>query len=154
MREKQEAINDENIFLDIIRQVQLPVVQMMVRTRSKEEAIQGKTYQELSLTQHLPNHKKLQPSVTDATRTMATFMYYALHKQLTGKARSQQACSEDFGCKTTPFRHLVTGKEQPGGPGRKGKGGKSSQTVEEVEQLESGKPSWKKPRCGRSSIKK
>ena len=30
---------------------------------------------------------------------MATFMYYALHKQLTGKARSQRAWSEDFGCK-------------------------------------------------------
>ena len=35
-REMQEAINDENIFLDIIRQVQLPAVQVMVRTRSKE----------------------------------------------------------------------------------------------------------------------
>ena len=87
-REMEEVINDENIFLDIIRQVQLPTVMVMVRTRSEEEALQGKMFQELSLTQHLPNHKKLHPSVTDATRTMATFMYYALHKQLTGKVRS------------------------------------------------------------------
>ena len=127
MREMEVAINDENIFLDIIRQVQLPAVQVMVRTRSKEEALQGKMYQELSLIQHLPNHKKLQPSTTDATRTMAAFMYYALHKQLTGKARSQRACSDDFGCKMTPFKHLVTGKKQPGRPGRtKGEKGKSS----------------------------
>ena len=36
-------------------------------------------------------------------------LYYALHKQLTDKARSQQACSQDFGCKMTPFKCLVTG---------------------------------------------
>ena len=59
-KEMEAAVNDENIFLDIIRQVQLPAVQVMVRTRSEEEALQGKMYQELSLTQHLPNHKKLQ----------------------------------------------------------------------------------------------
>ena len=84
---------------------------------------------------------------------MATFMYYALYKQLTGKAKSQQGCSEEFGCKTTPFKCLVTGKKQPGGPGRKGTQGKSSWTAEEVEQLESGAPLVKKPRCGRSSTK-
>ena len=72
------TVNDVNIFLDIIRQVQLSAVQVMVRMRSKEEALQGKTYQDLSLTQHLPNHKKLHPSATNATRTMVAFMYYAL----------------------------------------------------------------------------
>ena len=150
----EEAVEDDSIFIDIIRQVQLPAVQVMVRMRSEEEALQGKTYQELSLTQHLPNHKKLQPSVTDATRTMATFMYYALHKQLTGKAKSQQACSDDFDCKTTPFKHLVTRKKQPDRPGRgKGGKGKSSQTTEEVKQLESGEQPEKKPRHGRSSTK-
>ena len=151
----EDVINDENIFFDIIRQVQLPSVQVMVRTRSKEEALQGKTFQELSLTQHLPNHKKLHPSATDATRTMAAFMYYALHKELTGKARSQQACSEDFGCKMTPFKHLVTGKKQPGRLGRvKGEGGKSSRTVEEVKQLESGEPKLKRLRHGKKDVKK
>ena len=106
------------------------------------------------MTQHLPNHKKLHLSATDATRTMATFMYYALHKQLTGKVRSQQACSEDFGCKTTLFKHLVTGKKQPGRPGRKGERGKSSQTVKEVKQLESSKPKPKRPRHGKKDVKK
>ena len=42
----EAAVNNENFFLDIIRQVQLPAVQVMVRTRSKEEALQGKTRQE------------------------------------------------------------------------------------------------------------
>ena len=155
-QEMQVAVNDENIFLDIIRQVQLPAVQVMVKMRREEEALQGKTYQELSLIQHLPNYQKLPPSVTDATRTMATFMYYCtfMYKQLTGKAKSQQGCSEKFGCKMTPFKHLVTEKKQPGGPGRKGTPGKSSQTAEEVKQLESGAPPDKKPRHGRSSTKK
>ena len=144
-REMEEAVKDGNIFLDIIRQVQLPAVQVMVRTRSEEEALQGKTYQELSLTQHLPNYKKLHPSVTDATRTKAAFMYYALYKQLTGKVKSQQGCSDKFGCKTTLFKHLVTGKKQPGRPGRgKGEKGKSSRTTEEVQLLESSKPKPKK----------
>ena len=54
------------------------------------------------------------------------FMYYALYKQLTGKAKSQQGCLDNFGCKMTPLKGLVTGKKQPGEPG-KGKGaGKSS----------------------------
>ena len=155
MREKEAAINDENIFLDIIRQVQLPAVQVMEGMRSEEEALQGKTYQKLSLTQHLPNHKKLQPSATDATRTMATFMYYDLYKQLTGKVKSQQGCSDEFGCKTTLFKHLVTGKKQPGGPGRgKGEKGKSSQTTEEIRQLENGKQPEKKPRCSRRTTSK
>ena len=54
MREMEQAINDETIFLDIIRQIQLPVVQVMVRMRSEEEALQGKMFQDLSLIQHLP----------------------------------------------------------------------------------------------------
>ena len=55
--EMQEAVKDENIFPDIIRQVQLPAVQVMVRMRREEEALQVKTYQELPLTQHLPDYQ-------------------------------------------------------------------------------------------------
>ena len=154
-REMEAAVNDENIFLDIIRQVQFQAVQVMVRMRSEEEVPQGKTYQELSLTQHLPNYKTLHASATDATRTMAAFMYYALYKQLTGKAKSQQGCSDEFGCETTPFKHLVTGKKQPGRLDRgKGEKGKSSWTTEEVKQLESGKQPEKKPRRSMRDTKK
>ena len=53
----------------------------------------------------------------------------------------------------TLFKHLVTGKKQPGGPARetgdtdKGKGrGKSSHTLEEVKKLETGATAAKKPR--------
>ena len=138
----EAATNNENIFLDIIRQVQLPAVQVMVRMRSEEEALQGKTYQELSLIQHLPNYKKLQPSATDQTRTIAAFMCFVLYKLLTGKAKSQEGCSHEFCCKT--LKHLVTGKKQPGEPGRKDNAGKSSQKLEEVKELE-GESAAKKP---------
>ena len=45
-------------------------------------------------------------------------MYYALYKQLTGKAKVQVTCAEEFKCGTTPFKHIVTGVKQKGGPGR------------------------------------
>ena len=127
----------------------------MVRMRTEEEELQAKTYQELSLTQHLPNYQKLQPMATNVTRTMATFMYYALYKQLKGKVKSQQGWLDQFGCKKTPFKCLVTGKKQPGRPGRKGKGrGKYTQTTEQVKWLESGEQPGKIPRHGRSSRNK
>ena len=145
-RKMQGLLKDKNSFLDIIRQVQLPAVQVMVRTRSEEEALQGKTYQELSLAQHLPNYKKLQLSVTDQTRTMATFIYFVLYKQLTGKAKSQQGCSEEIKCKTTPFKCSVTRNKQPDRPGR-GKGeGESYLKIEEIKQQETGGSTAKKPK--------
>ena len=77
---------------------------------------------------------------------MATFIYFVLYKQLTGKVKSQQGCSEEFKFKTTPFKHLVTGKKQPGGPGR-GKGeGKSSQKLEKIKWQETGTLAAKKPK--------
>ena len=51
----------------------------------------------------------------------------------------------EFRCQTTPFKHLVTGKKQPGGPGRSGKAGKSSRKVEEVAEME-GRPAVKNPK--------
>ena len=70
-----------------------------------------------------------------------------MYKQLTGKAKSQQGFSEEFKCKMTPFKHLITGEKQPGRPGR-GKF-KSSKTVAEVQKLES-EPASKRQRPTRT----
>ena len=113
----------------------------MERTRTEDKTLQGKTYQELSLTQHLPHYKKLHPSTNQQTRTMASFIYFVLYQQLTGKQKSQMGCSEEFKCQTTPFKHLVTGKKQPGGQGE----GKSSRTIEDIQKLE-GEPTAEKPK--------
>ena len=154
-REMESKIDNKEIFLDIVRQVQLPAVQVMIRMREEEETLEGKTYRELTLSRHLPNYKKIHPKTSEQSRTMAAFIYFVLHEQITGKQKSQTGCAAEFKCQTTPFKHLVTGKKEPGGPGR-GKGkGKSFRTVEEVQNLE-GKPTAKKPKvppkpgCGRS----
>ena len=45
----EKKIEDKSIFLDIIKQVQLPLVQVQVRTVEEMEKMEGKTYRELRL---------------------------------------------------------------------------------------------------------
>ena len=118
---------------------------MNIRTREDEESLEGKTYQELTLTRHLPNYRTIHPSANEQSRTMAAFMYYVLHEQITSKQKSQMGCLAEFCCRTTPFKHLVTGKKQPGSTGRVSKGGKSSRKLEDVAEME-GATAAKKPK--------
>ena len=99
------------------------------------EQLEGKTYRELTMSQQMPDVKKIYPNATDQTRTMAAFMYFVLYQQITGLKASQTGCSRDFQCQGTPFKRLVTGKKQPGGPGRSSEQ-KSKRTLEEVAELE------------------
>ena len=72
----EEKLKDKDVFLDIIKQVQLPAVQVLIRTEAEIEKMEGKMYPDLTLLQHLPDHKKICPNATEQTRTMAAFMYY------------------------------------------------------------------------------
>ena len=135
-QELESKIADKEIFLDIIKQVQLPTAQVNIRMREAEETLEGKISADTGTTQHLPNYRTIHPSATDQSRTMAAFMYYVLHEQITGKQKSQMGCSMEFHCRTTPFKHLVTGKKQPGGQGRVSKSGKSSRKLEDVVTME------------------
>ena len=137
-------VETEEVSLSIIQQGQLPSVQIHVRTVEEIEQLEGKTYRELTLTQHLPNYKKIYSNATDQTRTMAAFIYFVLYEQITGLKASQTGCIKDFRCQDTPFKRLVTGKRQPGGQGRASKQ-RSKRTLEEVAELEGGTPA-KKPR--------
>ena len=143
-QELESKIKDKTVFLSIIQQVRLPSVQIHVRTVEETEQLEGKTYRELTLTQHLPNAKKIYSNATDQTRTMAALMYFVLYEQITGLEASQTGCSRDFKCQGTPFKRLVTGKKQPGGPGRSSDQ-RSKRTLEEVAELEGGTPR-KQPR--------
>ena len=58
----EQKIEDKSIFLDIIKQVQLPSVQVQVRTVEELERLEGKTYRELTLMFHLPNFKRINPN--------------------------------------------------------------------------------------------
>ena len=142
----ESKLEDKSIFLDIIKQVQLPSVQVQVRTVEEMEKMEGKTYRELTLLCHLPNFKRIYPNATEQTRTMAAYIYFVLYEQITGTRASQTGCATDFRCPTTPFKRLVTGKKQPGGPGMlSGAKGGSSRSLEEVAEME-GNPAAKRPR--------
>ena len=148
-QELESKIEDKTVFLSIIQQVRLPSVQIHVRMVEEIEQLEGKTYRELTMSQHLPDAKKIYSNATDQTRTMAAFMYFVLYEQITGLKASQTGCSRDFKCQGTPFKRLVTGKKQPGGPGRSSEQ-KSKRTLEEVAELEGDTPAKQRRRSTRT----
>ena len=148
-QELESKIEDKTVFLSIIQQVRLPSVQIHVKTVKEIEQLEGKTYRELTMSQHLPDAKKIYSNATDQTRTMAAFMYFVLYEQITGLKASQTGCSRDFKCQGTPFKRLVTGKRQPGGPGRSSEQ-KSKRTLEEVAELEGDTPAKQTRRSTRT----
>ena len=141
----ESKIANKEIFLDIVRQVQLPAAQVHISTREEEEKLEGEMYWELTLALHLPNYKTIHPNTNEQSITMAAFIYYVLHEQITSLQKAQTGCSVEFKCGTTPFKYRVTGKKQPGRPGSLGEAGKSSQKLEEVVAME-GEPAVKKPK--------
>ena len=134
-------IEDKSIFLDIIKQVQLPLVQVQVRTVEELERLEGKTYRELTLICHLRNFKRINPNAKEQTRTMAAYIYCVLYEQITSIRASQTGCATNFRCPTTPFKRLITGKRQPGGPGTSSEArGGSSRSLEEVAEMKGATP--------------
>ena len=98
------TIEDKSVFLDIMKQVQLPSVQVQVRTVEEMEKIEGKTYRELTLMCHLPNFKRINPNFKEQTRTMAVCMYFVLYEHITSIRASQTGCATDFRCQTMTFK--------------------------------------------------
>ena len=147
----EKKIADKSVFLDIIKQVQLPSVQVQVRTVEEMEKMEGKTYRELTLMCHLPNFKRINPNAKEQTRTMAAYIYCVLYEKITGVRASQTGCATDFRCLMTPFKRLITGKKQPGRPGRsrEARGG-SSRSLKEVAEMEGPTPT-KRTRKGKTT---
>ena len=142
----EKKIADKSVFLDIIKQVQLPSVKVEIRTVEEMEKMEGKTFRELTLRCHLPNFKRINPNAKEQTRTIAAYMYCVLHEQITGTTASQTGCATDFKCPTTPFKRLITGKRQPSRPGRSSEArGGSSRSLEDVAEME-GVPPAKRTR--------
>ena len=133
--------NFVSVFLDIIKQVQLPSVQVHVRTVEELERLEGNTYRELMLMCHLPNFKRINPNAKEQTRMMAAYIYCVLYEQITGIRTSQTGCATNFRCPMMPFKRLITGKRQAGGPGRSSEArGGSSRSLEEVAEMEGPTP--------------
>ena len=79
-------------------------------------------------------------------------MYRILYEQITDIRASQTSCATDFKYQTTPFKRLITGKKQPGGPGRlsEARGG-SSRSLEEVAEMEGAPPAKKTRKATKSA---
>ena len=148
----EEKIEDKTVFLDIIRQMQLPTVQVSIRTVEEEEQLKNITYRDVTLRTHLPDFRRLNPNATEQTRTLAAFMYFVLYRQITGLQASQMGCATKFRCQTTPFKRLVTRKKQPGGPGR-GQAMKSTRSLEEVAEIEGSTPAKKAKGTPKAKLK-
>ena len=152
MQVLEKKIEDKSVFLDIIKQVQLPSVQVQVRTVEELEKLEGKTYRELTLMCHLPNFKRINPNAKEQTRTMAAYIYCILYEQITGMRASQTGYATDFRCPMMPFKRLITGKRQPGGPGRSSKArGGSSRSLEEVTEMEGPTPAKRTRKASKSA---
>ena len=138
----EKKITDKSVFLDIVKQVQLPSVKVEITTVEELERMEGKTYRDLTLMCHLPNFKRINPNAKEQTRTMAAYIYCVLYEQITRVRASQTGCAVDFKCPMTPFKRLITGKRQPGGPGRSSEGrGRSTRSLEDVAEMEGPTPS-------------
>ena len=148
----EKKIADKSVFLDIIKQVQLPSVKVEIRTVEEMERMEGKAYRELTLMCHLPNFKRINPNAKEQTRTMAAYVYCVLHEQITGTRASQTGCATDCKCQTTPFKRLITGKRQPGGPGRSSEArGGSSRSLEDVAEMEGAPPAKRTRKATKSA---
>ena len=148
----EKKITDKSVFLDIIKQVQLPSVKVEIGTVEELERMEGKTYRDLMLMCHLPNFKRINPNAKEQTRTMAAYIYCVLYEQITGVRASQTGCAVDFKCPTMPFKRLITGKRQPGGPGRSSEGrGKSSRSLEDVAEAEGSTPTKRTRKATKSA---
>ena len=141
----EKKITDKDVFLDIIKQVQLPSVKVEIRTVEEMEKMEGKTYRQLTLMCHLPNFKRINPNTKEQMRAMAAYMYCVLYSQITG-------CAMDFKAPTMPFKRLITGKRQPGRPGRlsEARGG-SSRSLEEVAKMEGATPAKRTRKATKSA---
>ena len=148
----EEKITDKSIFLDIIKQVQLPSVKVEIRTVEELERMEGKTYRQLTLMCHLPNFKRINPNAKEQTTMMAAYIYCILYKQIIGIRASQTGCATDFRCPTTPFKRLITGKKQPSRPGRSSEArGGSSRSLEDIAEMEGATPAKRTRKATKSA---
>ena len=148
----EQKIADKSVFLDIIKQVQLPSVKVEIRTVEEMEKMEGKTYKQLTLMCHLPNFKRINPNAKEQTKMMAAYMYCVLYEQITGVRTSQTGCAMDFKAPTTPFKRLIIGKRQPSRPGRSSEArGGSSRSLEDVAKMEGASPAKRTRKATKSA---
>ena len=110
-----KVLNDPDRLLAIINHVQLPAVQVTVTTKEQEKKQAGLSGEEMVILEHLPDAENWAVGRQAGEQMMATWLYFVLYKQVTGSTAGQDKCAEKFGCSTTQFKRMITGKWQEGG---------------------------------------
>ena len=110
-----KVLNDSDKLLAIVKHVQLPAVQVTVTTRERDRKQAGLSGKEMVILEHLPDAENWAVGRPAGERMMAAWLYFVLHKQVTGSTVGQDKCAEKFGCSTTQFKRMVTGKWQENG---------------------------------------
>ena len=114
-----KQLNDPDRLLAIINHVQLPAVQVTVTTREQDKKQAGVSGEQMVILEHLPEAEGWKVGRPHSERMMAAWLYFILHKQVTGSTAVQDKCADKFGCSVTQFKRMVTGKWQEGGKGKK-----------------------------------
>ena len=114
-----KTLDDPDRLLSIINHVQLPAVQVTVTTREQDKKQAGVSGEEMVILEHLPKAENWKVGRKPSERMMAAWLYFILHKQVTGSTAGQDKCADKFGCSVTQFKRMVTGKWQEGGKGKK-----------------------------------
>ena len=114
-----KQLNDPDRLLAIINHVQLPAVQVTVTTREQDKRQAGVSGEQMVVLEHLPDAEGWKMGRPDKERMVAAWVYFILHKQVTGSTAVQDKCAGKFGCSVTQFKRMVTGKWQDGGKGKK-----------------------------------
>ena len=140
-----KTLDNPNRLLAIINHVQLPAVQVTVTTREQDKKQAGVSGEEMVILEHLPEAESWKVGRVHSERMMATWLYFVLHKQVTGSTAGQDRCAEKFGCSVTQFKRMITGKWQEGGKRKEeskgiGKAAKRrrSERIEKLEKEERG----------------
>ena len=75
--------------------------------------------EQMVVLEHLPDAEGWRMGRPDKERLVAAWVYFVLHRQVTGSTAVQDKCAVNFGCSVTQFKRMVTGKWQESGKGKK-----------------------------------
>ena len=92
-----KALDNPDRLLAIINHVQLPAVQVMVTTREQDKRQPRVSGEEMVILEHLPEAENWKVGQTHSERMMAAWLYFVLHKQVTGSTAGQDRCADKFG---------------------------------------------------------
>ena len=148
-----KVLDNPDRLLAIINHIQLPAVQVTVTTKEQDKKQVGLSGEEMVIMQHLPNMEGWKVGHQTGIKMMAGWLYFVLYKQVTGSTAGQDKCAKKFGCSTTQFKRMITGKWQEGGKRKeetkgmsKAKKARKSKRLEELAKQErgTGRPKAKK----------